>query len=243
MRQVGIEPGWRCLDIGAGGGSMTQWLAEQVGPGGHVVAVDYNPRFLNVPPDLSIEVRKIDIESAELERDTFDLAYTRFVLMHFRDPLQVLRKMVDALKPDGLLVVEGMDVSTMTAVDPQHPMASGFMRASQKFQDSAYETSLMHTRLGLDLPAMLGSLGMQDIGNHGRTAVVQGGTLAAHFYRLCFEVFDPGHICRGVVTEAEAEARCRALNDPSFAFVEPTVYTVWGRKPSVSPKRVTRLHS
>ena len=117
------------------------------------------------------------------------------------------------------------------------------MRASQKFQDSAYEASLMHPRLGLDLPAMLVSLGMQDVGNQGRTAVVHGGTLGAHFYRLCFEVFDPGHICRGVVTKAEAEARCRALNDPSFAFVEPTVYAVWGRKPSALSDSSIRLRN
>ena len=237
MRPVGIEPGWRCLDIGAGNGSMTHWLAEQVGPTGHVVAVDCNPRFSSAQSLHNIEVRKIDIETGELERNAFDLAYARFVLMHLRDPIRVLRKMVDALKPDGLLVVEGLDISTMTAVDPGHPRASGFTQARQKFQDSAFEASQVHARLGLGLPAMLESLGMQDVGNHGRTAVAQGGTLAAHFYRLSFEAFDPTHIRHGVLTEDEAEARSRALSDPSFSFVEPTIYTVWGRKQAATPER------
>ena len=35
-----VQPGWRCLEVGAGRGSMAVWLAEQVGPSGHVVATD-----------------------------------------------------------------------------------------------------------------------------------------------------------------------------------------------------------
>jgi cyclopropane fatty-acyl-phospholipid synthase-like methyltransferase len=40
---IGVAPGWRCLEVGAGAGSMARWLAERAGPGGEVVAVDYNP--------------------------------------------------------------------------------------------------------------------------------------------------------------------------------------------------------
>ena len=32
--------GWRCLEIGAGNGSLSQWLAQRVGPTGHVIATD-----------------------------------------------------------------------------------------------------------------------------------------------------------------------------------------------------------
>jgi hypothetical protein len=35
-----LGPGWRCLDVGAGDGSVARWLA------GRVVATDLNPRFL-----------------------------------------------------------------------------------------------------------------------------------------------------------------------------------------------------
>jgi len=30
--QLGVSKGWRCCEIGAGGGSITRWLAEVVGP-------------------------------------------------------------------------------------------------------------------------------------------------------------------------------------------------------------------
>jgi 2-polyprenyl-3-methyl-5-hydroxy-6-metoxy-1,4-benzoquinol methylase len=33
-RRALVQPGWRCLEVGAGRGSMAVWLAEQVGPTG-----------------------------------------------------------------------------------------------------------------------------------------------------------------------------------------------------------------
>lgn len=43
VRSVGIEPGWRVLDAGCGGGSFLPLLAEAVGPGGKVTASDLDP--------------------------------------------------------------------------------------------------------------------------------------------------------------------------------------------------------
>lgn len=37
---VGVSPGWRCVDVGAGVGSIACWLSERVGPDGSVVATD-----------------------------------------------------------------------------------------------------------------------------------------------------------------------------------------------------------
>jgi ubiquinone/menaquinone biosynthesis C-methylase UbiE len=37
---IGVAEGWRCLDVGAGGGSVTKMLAERVGTTGSVLAID-----------------------------------------------------------------------------------------------------------------------------------------------------------------------------------------------------------
>lgn len=34
LSAIGITRGWRCLEVGAGGGSITRWMAEQVGDAG-----------------------------------------------------------------------------------------------------------------------------------------------------------------------------------------------------------------
>jgi ubiquinone/menaquinone biosynthesis C-methylase UbiE len=40
LLRTGVTAGWRCLEIGAGNGSLSQWLAQRVGPAGHVIASD-----------------------------------------------------------------------------------------------------------------------------------------------------------------------------------------------------------
>src|ERR1700751_1074716 len=42
---IGVGEGWRCLDVGAGGGSVTRMLAERVGSTGSVLAVDLDTSF------------------------------------------------------------------------------------------------------------------------------------------------------------------------------------------------------
>lgn len=50
LTQLGVAEGWRCLDVGAGGGSISRWLRDQVGPDGEVVAVDLDTRFFEDEP-------------------------------------------------------------------------------------------------------------------------------------------------------------------------------------------------
>jgi hypothetical protein len=45
-RAMVVQPGRRCLEVGAGHGSMADWMAEQVGPGGRVVATDIDAGYL-----------------------------------------------------------------------------------------------------------------------------------------------------------------------------------------------------
>ena len=42
---IGVGDGWRCLEVGAGGGSIAAWLARRVGAGGCVLATDIDTRF------------------------------------------------------------------------------------------------------------------------------------------------------------------------------------------------------
>src|SRR5262244_4089208 len=67
LAALGIQPGWRCLEVGAGHGSIARWLAAQVGPQGRVVATDLNPRFLTDLTLPNVEIRRHDIRTDPLE--------------------------------------------------------------------------------------------------------------------------------------------------------------------------------
>ena len=61
MTDLGVGPGWRCLDVGDGDGSVARWLAGRVGPEGRVTATDLNPRFLGGHGQPNLEVRRHNI--------------------------------------------------------------------------------------------------------------------------------------------------------------------------------------
>ena len=49
QRRSLVQPGWRCLEVGAGRGSMAVWLAERVGDRGHVVGDRYRCQLSEKP--------------------------------------------------------------------------------------------------------------------------------------------------------------------------------------------------
>jgi tRNA A58 N-methylase Trm61 len=47
LSNLGVGLGWRCLEVGAGHGSIAKWLCEKVGKTGSVVVIDKGTRFLD----------------------------------------------------------------------------------------------------------------------------------------------------------------------------------------------------
>jgi 2-polyprenyl-3-methyl-5-hydroxy-6-metoxy-1,4-benzoquinol methylase len=118
LEALGVADRWHCLEIGGGGGSITEWLCRRVGPAGRVTATDINTRFLEALDFRNLDVRVHNISEDELEQGVFDLVHARAVLMHLPQREAALKRMISALKPGGLLVVEEGDFITF-AVDPR----------------------------------------------------------------------------------------------------------------------------
>jgi len=106
LDRCGVSRGWACLEVGGGGGSITRWLANQVGPTGHVTVTDIEPRFLEPLEQFGIEVRRHNIVTDPPLEMSYDLVYTRLVLMHLPQREQALERMVAALKPGGWILIE-----------------------------------------------------------------------------------------------------------------------------------------
>jgi ubiquinone/menaquinone biosynthesis C-methylase UbiE len=102
LDRLGVAQGWRCWEVGAGAMTVPMWLAERVGPGGHVLATDIDPAFLPGTGGQLFEVRLHDVVLDPAPAETFDLVHARMLLEHLSDPDVALARMVQTVRPGGL---------------------------------------------------------------------------------------------------------------------------------------------
>lgn len=110
LDRLGIGPGWRCVDVGAGGGDVSVALAEVVGQTGRVYSVDSDPLARDeVARAAAAHSQVLAITQAGEDLvlpEPVDLAFCRFLLLHVVDPAAVLDRMARAVRPGGWVVAQ-----------------------------------------------------------------------------------------------------------------------------------------
>ncbi len=175
------------LDVGAGLGQMTRALAHAAGPRVRVVGIERDERQLTEARRQAaedgeaelVELRQGDAEHLPLSEDEwgrFDLAHTRFLLEHVRDPLAVVRQMVRAVRPGGRVVLIDDD-HELLQVAPDCPEFARVWRIYwEAFRDRGQDPLV-----GRRLPQILRQAGCTSV---RVTSVFYGATRG-------MELFDP----------------------------------------------------
>lgn len=228
---IGVGDGWRCLEVGAGAGSVVRWLSQRAGPGGNVVAADLDVRFLNDITAPNVEVRRCDITQDPIEPSSYDLVHARSVLTHLRDPVAVLRRMSTALRPGGWLMVEDTDNGTVEAADPAHPFAAAFDLCAQARIKFLLAGGVMDLRYGRTLPIHVEQLKLAHTGNEAVAVVGRGGSPMSQLMIQSFRPIDDAMVANGMVGQSDVSDAQHAFEDPSFLYRAGLIVAVWGRKP------------
>lgn len=229
IQQLGVGPGQRCLEIGAGGGSVASLLCAVVGESGSVVATDTDVRYLEeLPAHPNLEIRKHDILVDPLEEDSFDFAYARLVLQHLADPDIVIAKLSSALRPGGLLLIEDGD---HVSVAPVSEYGAAEFAKMQSVRLAAFEAAGVQHSFARSLPARLRAQGFTDVENEGCTAVEQGGSASTRWSALSIDHLRGRLVGQNGLTNEELGRMIELFGDPKFECLGLLLLGVWGRKP------------
>jgi len=144
LDRLGLREGWRCVDVGAGGGDVS----VVVGRDGRVYAVDSDPLARDLVATAAAASSQVVAitQSAEdlLLPEPVDLAFCRFVLMHVHDPAVVVGRMAGAVRPGGWVVA-------------QEPITSAGRVGGRPLS----MPDARHPDIGADLPALAVAAGLE----------------------------------------------------------------------------------
>jgi len=228
LTELRVAEGQRCLEVGAGRGSIARWLRDRVGVTGHVLAIDIDTQRLDSLRGPNLEVRQHDIISDPLPSAAFDLVHVRLVLHHLPDREEVLATLVRALKPGGWLLAEEFDALSVMpdpAINPVEVLLPSRVALSQLMQDRGVDL-----RYGRLLAARLRVHGLQDIGTEGQVFVWRGGSAGATLIRSNLEQMAGELIESGRLTNRQLEQDLSRLGNPEYVTPSPIMWAAWGRR-------------
>ncbi|MFD9905735.1 methyltransferase domain-containing protein [Streptomyces sp. NPDC059063] len=229
FERVGVGEGWRCWEVGAGGPTVPAWLAERVGPTGHVVATDIDTSWMREAT--GFETLRHDVAAeAPPAGGPFDLIHARLVLVHVADRDKALRSMAAALRPGGRLVVEDGDPALLPLIcpdeyGPEQELANRLRRGfrelmRQRGADLAY---------GRKLPRLLREAGLVDVEADAYFPVASPA--ATVLEEATVRQVRDKLVAAGLATDEEIDRHLANLAAGGLDVATAPMISAWGRRP------------
>lgn len=231
LNRIGVQPGSRCLEIGAGNGSVAEMLAELTGPTGHVVATEIDASHVRPAGAPNVEFRHHDITTDPLPDGEYDLVHARLVLMHLPDRLDVLRRLWRTLRPGGVLLTEDYAFGVLPPVSLL-PDSDG--------RYAAMLTAVHRLFLGVGADPDWGVRAYTAFADAGFTGVSAdhyarawpSGSPGCELFTLHVRQLRDPLLATGLLTESALDAFMDLVTDPRFALLAPPMIGTWGRRPA-----------
>ena len=132
-RRAGITLGSRVIDVGAGPGYATADLAEIVGAGGKVLAVERSARFIESARSrcqarglANVDFRELDLMEDSLGDAAFDFAWCRWVASFVSSPATLIENIARALRPGGSAIFHEYSDYGTWRIAPRRPAVERF---------------------------------------------------------------------------------------------------------------------
>jgi SAM-dependent methyltransferase len=238
LDRVGIQPGWRAVDLGCGPSGILELLAERVGPQGHVTGLDVELANVALARAFAAErgltnvtVTEGDARRTELPAGSFDLAHARTLLINIPDPGAVVAEMARLVRPGGWVAFIEPDIGASLC----HPALPAYDRLLEIFWDANVSDGA-DTHIGRRLPELLRQAGLTDIGVEARADIHPHGHSRRTLHADLVRSMRPKILDRGIASEQELDEVDQAvrehLDDPDTLVLPSLLFLAWGRKPA-----------
>lgn len=236
LDQIGVQPGWRTVDIGCGPIGILNLLSQRVGPRGSVIGLEREARFVDMAKaeidkrELgNVQIIKADALHTGLEKASFDLVHERLVMINVSARDEFLTEMLSLLRPDGTIALEDVD-NVSWLCQPAHPSWDILLNAFH----TVFHAGGGDGFIGRRLPVLLRAVGVQNIQIKVTVETpALGDYRRTHLISLIDSVRDKV-IANGLLNEAELkehrEALLRHLNGPGTTVIDKLLVQCWGQK-------------
>lgn len=225
LRALGAGPGWHCLDVGAGTGTVSRRLLDEAGVAG-VLAVDRDVRFLAERPVPGLDVLEADITAPGAVPGRFRLVHARFVLMHLPERERLITELAELVEPGGVLVLS--DAIDLTGAGTPVTPYSEAMRAMWQGLRATIGTDVTWVP---SYPGLLRRAGLGRVGAELHVPPLLPGSPLSRFWVDTWRRSRPAMVATGLVDEAAVDAAVRYLESDDCAALSAGMMTAWGWKP------------
>ncbi|MFA3840994.1 methyltransferase domain-containing protein [Streptomyces aureus] len=229
IERLGIGPGWRCWEVGAGGTSVVSWLAKKVGPTGKVLATDIDTTWQTSAARSPVEVRRHDVAADEPPTEGFDLVHARLVLVHVPDRERALESMLRALRPGGRLLVEDADpaLQPLACPDEHGPAEELANRLRRGFRELLAERGA-DLSYGRRLPRLLREAGLQQVEADAYFPLASEACGALE--TATFQQIRESLVRGGQATDEEIDHHLADVATGTMDLATAPLISAWGRK-------------
>lgn len=223
----------RCLEVGAGGGSVARWLADRLGPGGEVMACDLKPELIGSHPKLRTVAYDLcsDQPAAEVLGSGFDLILARLILLHLPQRRAVLHRLVDLLAPGGVLLVEDWAaLRDDVVIDAPSPAAAVLYQRYQHAVGAAFDHAGVDRTWARQIHPAMVHAGLTDVETEVHARYWTGGGPGMRLVAAVQAQLRPQLLAAGF-SQAELDALVELVADPRLVVHGHPLYSTSGRRP------------
>ncbi|SPF06287.1 class I SAM-dependent methyltransferase [Streptomyces sp. MA5143a] len=225
LRALGVGPGWRCLDVGAGTGTVSRRLLAEAGVAS-VLAVDRDVRFLGARAVPGLDVREADITAPDFVSGRFRLVHARFVLMHLPERDRLITALADLVEPGGVLVLS--DAVDLTGDRTPDTPYSRVMRAMWQGLRATIGTDVSRVP---SYPHLLRAAGLGSVAAEIHVPPLLPGSPISRFWADTWERSRAAMLATGLVDDTAVDEAVRYLGSEECAALSAGMLTAWGRRP------------